>query len=318
MTARPTPAAPLPLTVIGGFLGAGKTTLLNRILRDNRGTRYAVMVNDFGALDIDAALVEAHDGSTVALANGCVCCSIGDSLVDALIDLVSGPRAVDHVLVEASGVADPKRIADIAVVDPALARNGIVVLADVSEIRRLADDRLVGDAVRRQLAVADIVVLTKVDLVEPGAVDDTETWLAECAPRAPRIRASLGAIPIGPLLGLDAAAVATVLEPAPARGEGADAHRHEALFHRAVLRDLPIVTRARLAAFAEGLPTSVLRAKGFVELAESGQPHLLQCVGWRHSIDATPAPPDVPRGLVVIGTADMPDAATLRRALVDG
>src|SRR4051812_10131702 len=74
----------IPLTVIGGFLGAGKTTLLNRLLAGATGRRFAVLVNDFGALDIDGRLVAEHGGDTIALANGCVCCSIGDSLIETL------------------------------------------------------------------------------------------------------------------------------------------------------------------------------------------------------------------------------------------
>ena len=76
---------PIPFTVIGGFLGAGKTTLLNRLLRGSTGRRFAVLVNDFGALDIDGSLVADHGGDTIALANGCLCCTIGDSLVETLL-----------------------------------------------------------------------------------------------------------------------------------------------------------------------------------------------------------------------------------------
>ena len=104
----------IPFTVIGGFLGAGKTTLLNRLLRGATGRRFAVMVNDFGALDIDGRLVAEHAGETIALANGCLCCTIGDSLVTTLLALLERSERFDHIVVEASGVADPGRIADLA------------------------------------------------------------------------------------------------------------------------------------------------------------------------------------------------------------
>lgn len=97
----------LPFTVIGGFLGAGKTTLLNHWLRHADGQRLAVLVNDFGALNIDAGLIKAHSGDTIALTNGCVCCQIGDDLSMALIGVLQQRERFDAVVVEASGVSDP-------------------------------------------------------------------------------------------------------------------------------------------------------------------------------------------------------------------
>src|SRR5260370_27798592 len=111
----------IPFTVSGGFLGAGKTTLLNRLLRGATGRRFAVLVNDFGALDIDGRLVADHGGDTIALANGCLCCTIGDSLVTTLLSLLEHPERFDHIVVEASGVADPGPGPDLAVLAPRLA-----------------------------------------------------------------------------------------------------------------------------------------------------------------------------------------------------
>src|SRR4051812_41004512 len=113
---------PIPFTVIGGFLGAGKTTLLNCLLAGTTGRRFAVLVNDFGTIDIDGRLIAAHRGDTISLANGCVCCTIGDSLVETVMRLLEGARRFDHIVVEASGVADPGRIADLGVLDERLSR----------------------------------------------------------------------------------------------------------------------------------------------------------------------------------------------------
>ncbi len=139
----------IPLTVIGGFLGAGKTTLLNRLLAGTTGRRFAVLVNDFGALDIDGRLVAEHGGDTVALANGCVCCTIGDSLIETLVRMAEAPDRFDHIVVEASGVADPARIADLAVLEPRLMRDGVVVVVDAWDVRargRRPADRRYGGA----------------------------------------------------------------------------------------------------------------------------------------------------------------------------
>ncbi|MCI4428172.1 MAG: GTP-binding protein, partial [Burkholderiales bacterium] len=122
----------IPFTVIGGFLGAGKTTLLNHWLSNAGGQRLAVLVNDFGALNIDAMLIEANHGDTVALSNGCVCCQIGDDLSLALMQVLDSGRRFDAVIVEASGVSDPWRIAQFGRADPRLQLDGVIVLVDAS------------------------------------------------------------------------------------------------------------------------------------------------------------------------------------------
>ena len=190
----------VPFTVIGGFLGAGKTTLLNRLLAGADGRRFAVLVNDFGALDIDGRLIAAHGGDTIALANGCVCCTIGDSLVSTVMALLEKPAPFDHIVVEASGVADPGRIADLGVLDERLSRNGVVVVVDAAHVRERAADRRVGDTVRRQLEAADLIVLNKVDLAEDIAV--MRCWLSTHS-TAPVLEARHCEVPLDLLFGLD-------------------------------------------------------------------------------------------------------------------
>jgi G3E family GTPase len=190
----------IPFTVIGGFLGAGKTSLLNRLLRGATGRRFAVMVNDFGTLDIDGGLVAPHGGDTIALANGCVCCTIGDSLVTTLLSLLDRPQRFDHIVVEASGVADPGRVADLAVLEPRLARDGVIVVVDAAHVLERAADRRVGDTVARQLAAADLLVLNKLDLADD--LDALRGWLrAQSA--APVLEARHADVPLDLLFGLD-------------------------------------------------------------------------------------------------------------------
>ena len=118
----PAPATRCPLTVVGGFLGAGKTTLLNRLLAGSQG-RYAVLVNDFGAINVDAGLIRDHDGQTLRLTNGCVCCSLADGFLDTLMRVLAEPEPFDHIVIEASGVGD---VSDVSAAPGFLTEDAVI------------------------------------------------------------------------------------------------------------------------------------------------------------------------------------------------
>ena len=298
----------LPFTVIGGFLGAGKTTLLNRLLRGAGGRRFAVLVNDFGAVDIDSRLVIAHGGETISLANGCICCSIGDSLVMALVRVLEKADAIDHVVVEASGVADPARIAELAMIEPMLDRDGVVVLADASSVRDRAADRYVGDTVQRQLDGADLLILNKADLVTAAQSADITAWLQGRTAGVRVVPAIHAEVPVEALFGL-----------APTDGTDTRVHAEAAQpppIRRWSLTTNGLVNRAALLEALGALPTSVLRAKGILRFADS--PHqrsVVHMVGRRIDVRS-----DGPWGiaalrsdLVLLGTPDMLDDTELDR-----
>ena len=171
----------IPFTVIGGFLGAGKTTLLNRWLAQAEGQRFAVLVNDFGAINIDAALVSQAGGDAIALSNGCVCCSIGDDLSQALTRVLAMTPAFDAVVVEASGVSDPWRIAQFALADPQLQLQGVIVLLDASALTAQRADPLLTETLQRPLAHADLLVLNKTDLASAAELSEARAWIADDA-----------------------------------------------------------------------------------------------------------------------------------------
>lgn len=161
----------LPLTVVAGYLGAGKTTFINRLLAGDHGLRLMVLVNDFGAINIDADLMASASEDTIALTNGCVCCTMGADLFMALGDALDRSPRPDHLIVEASGVADPRRIANAALAEPDLAYAGILTVVDGTQIEGLSRDAMIGAQVCDQIACADLLVLSKVDCASPTLLD---------------------------------------------------------------------------------------------------------------------------------------------------
>jgi len=181
------PAAPIPCTVIGGFLGAGKTTFLNRVITHHDAPRLAVLVNDFGEILIDESLIAAHDGDTIALSNGCVCCTIGDDLGTALARVLDAETPPERIIIEASGVADPARIADIARVSTELTPGGVLVLADGAAVIDQLRDPWIADTIVAQLQSADLILASKLDTMSPAGVTRIFGYLAEQFPATPAV-----------------------------------------------------------------------------------------------------------------------------------
>ncbi|MBC8242356.1 MAG: GTP-binding protein [Alphaproteobacteria bacterium] len=273
----------IPVTVIGGYLGAGKTTLINGLLAGGHGRRLAVLVNDFGAINIDAQLITAHDGNTISLANGCVCCTIADALGDALDQVLGMTLAPDHIVIEASGVANPAKIAMYGQGWPGLRLDGIIVVTDGESVRARAEDKFVGATVRRQMAAADLLVLNKLDLLPTSRRATVRQWLQGQAPNGRIATACFGDLPAAILLGQ----LTSDKRQYDAQIDGLEQHEE----YRAIpFQSLKPFGRARLNAQIAAWPTSVLRAKGLVYLHDD--PHhayILQLVGARISLEKGPA-----------------------------
>ncbi len=173
----------IPVTTVGGYLGAGKTTLINAVLGSATSSRIAVLVNDFGGINIDAQLIASRNATTIELTNGCACCILSDDLGEAFARVAAAQPPFDHVVVEASGVADPRRLSQWATL-PGLFSACVVVVADVQTVQLRADDHYVGTTIRRQLAGADAIVLSRKDLASEAALHEAHAWLHEVAPHA--------------------------------------------------------------------------------------------------------------------------------------
>ena len=297
----------LPLTILGGFLGAGKTTLLNRLLAEPGQRRLAVLVNDFGRINIDAALVRSRTDDMISLANGCVCCTVSTELTRTLIDLAQRPDPPDAMVLEASGLADPRGIAQVALANPAVRLDGILTLVDAVGLL----DTYNGEAqatIEHQLSAADMLVLTKTD--EASAVQQQEALahLALHCPATPVVTAIHGNLPADLVLGRH-----STRDP---RCEPAAPWDHAGAFESWSLQSDRLLDADRLRAFVTALPSRLLRAKGVLHLSQDPlRRHIYQRVGRRSSLLADQAWGDEPPGssLVLIGPRDCIDGVQLQR-----
>ena len=176
-------------TVIGGFLGAGKTSLVNRMLAGASDVRFAVLVNDFGALNIDQALIERQDSQIMQLSNGCICCSLAGGLVDAMVSLMQYRDSIDHILIEASGVSYPGRIMDFARIDPDLRPGLTLLLVDAASMPSQIDDPRLAEVIAAQMQDADLFLLTKTDIAGEDDIAHAKAYLAAHQPQAPVLTA---------------------------------------------------------------------------------------------------------------------------------
>jgi G3E family GTPase len=320
-----TPPAPIPTTILSGFLGSGKTTLLNRILHGDHGQRIAVLVNDFGEINIDTQLVVGVEGETVSLQNGCICCTIRDDLLTEMVRMTERDPRPDYIVIEASGVSDPVAVANTlmsAQMSGRLVLDAIVTMIDAEQFETLtgADQVLAID----QLGVADIVVLNKVDLVGDKQREHVKReFIRRVVPDARIIETSYADVPLGLILGIGQFDPTRILErdvrDVHVHGHGTHDHHHSdhsVIFDTWNWRGDGPRALKRLRRAVDRLPTNIYRAKGVFEVADDPRRYVLQVVGRRAWLEPSRDwGPDAPyNNFVVIGTGGL-DMDALQAAL---
>jgi cobalamin biosynthesis protein CobW len=331
----------IPATIVTGFLGAGKTTLIRHLIANAGGRRLALIVNEFGELGFDGDVLKgcAADSCSaddiIELANGCICCTVADDFLPTMEALLARVPAPDHIIIETSGLALPKPLVQafdwpsirtrvtvdgvVAVIDAdATAAGRFATDPELLAAQRAADPNFDHDApleelFHDQLACADLVVLTKTDLLDAAAIDAAQGRLDQFTrPGVKTIRASFGELPADVLLGLGAAAEDDVAGRKSVHdGEGEHDHDDFDSFW------LEIPEAASPASLVDRLKAvagrhDILRIKGFAAIAGKPMRLVVQGVGERfgHYFDRAWGPAEAPVGrLVVIGLKGLDQAA---------
>jgi G3E family GTPase len=222
----------IPVTVLTGYLGAGKTTLLNRILSENHGKKYAVIVNEFGEIGIDNDLIIGADEEVFEMNNGCICCTVRGDLVRILDGLMKRRGKFDAIIVETTGLADPAPVAQTFFVDEDVQRNArLDAVVTVADAKWLSDRLKDAPEAKNQIAFADVIVLNKTDLVSTTELAEVEARIRAINPYAKLHRTERCQVALSDVLERGAFDLDRILEIEPEFLEAGDDHDHHGHDH---------------------------------------------------------------------------------------
>ena len=293
-----------PIMAIVGFLGSGKTTLLNHILKENQGLKIGVIVNDFGDINIDAMLVARQTDQELELSNGCICCSIeGSSLDDAIDQLAHEGSTIDYIIIEASGLAEPKELLRLLVnAKNQFARfDSLVAVVDASNVLDIKEKH---PDFMEQLSLSDIIIVNKLDLVDAKKIKEIEGYLKFLNQKAHILKTENGIIDTRLLLSPDKLFTHTSAQLSLTGQDDHSKHLHHT-YQKVSFSTAEPIDPNLWEEYISLMPAEVYRIKGFINFGMKGlgQKFLFQSVGPRSTMKLDEWLGQPPRtDLVFIGT----------------
>ena len=314
----------IPIAILTGYLGAGKTTLLNRLLSADHGKRIAVLVNDFGSINIDSKLIVGVEGETVTLSNGCICCTMRGDLIDAIAKIVQGENPPDYIVIECSGVSDPAQV--VLTFNRSFLRNHIEIDSIVAVVDSEQFTAVKGNhekLMREQIRVSDIVLLNKADLISKEDLKKAHEWVDTVIDKARIIETEFCNVPFGTIIGNATYNPQTAFDTS---GPGVHAHSVEELnqhehgdmslvFATWSWESDEAVDLSAMRKTLDNLPKAIFRSKGIIYAREVPDKRIvLQLVGNRVSLTEGDAWGDTQpnTSIVVIGDIASVDQVALK------
>ena len=320
------PKRGMPVTIITGFLGSGKTTLLNHILQNQQDLKVAVLVNEFGDINIDSQLLVSVDENMMELSNGCICCTINDGLVDAVYNVLERGDRIDYMIVETTGVADPLPIALTFLGTELQHLTRLDSILTVVDSEAFTSEHFNSDAAYAQIMYGDIIILNKTDLVTEEKLQELEAFINQTKTRARILRSHLGIVPLPLILDVKIDQSAIAASEKSDQHDHHDHHNHE--HHHEDCHD-PECTHEHhhhsdhlendgfisisfqsdrafdLDKFQnfldKQLPIDVFRAKGILHFANMDNRYVLQLSGKRYELKNDDRGKSLNNQLVIIG-----------------
>ena len=319
------PKRGMPVTIITGFLGSGKTTLVNQILENKQNLKVAVLVNEFGDINIDSQLLVSFDEDMVELSNGCICCTINDGLVDAVYRVLEREDRIDYLVIETTGVADPLPIAITFLGTELRNLTRLDSILTVVDAETFTPEHFDSEAAFKQVAYGDIVLLNKTDRADPKKLDELESYIRVIKQGARLIRCQYGQVPLPLILDVGLTQIENYQQELEESHHHDHDHSHHDHSHHdhshhhhdhshhshhlendgfvslSFQSDRPFDVHKFEYFLTEQIPNTVFRAKGILWFSDSPLRHIFQLSGPRFELNAEPWLGSPKNQLVLIG-----------------